>query len=105
LFDIIGDVHGQFDKLIALLTHLGYRDNGGIWRHPFRSAVFVGDLIDRGPRQLATVELVRRMVQAGSAHCVMEKKQKDENETKLQGGKQESKAKQTTIKRDKMQYV
>lgn len=69
--DIIGDVHGQFDKLIALLTHLGYRDNGGAWRHPDRSVIFVGDLIDRGPKQLATVDLVRRMVVAGSARCVM----------------------------------
>jgi hypothetical protein len=71
MFDIIGDVHGQFDKLLALLTHLGYRDSGGAWRHPDRSVIFVGDLIDRGPKQLATVALVRRMVEAGSARCVM----------------------------------
>jgi hypothetical protein len=70
-FDIIGDVHGQFDKLVALLSHLGYRDSGGAWRHPCRSVIFVGDLIDRGPKQLATVDLVRRMVEAGSARCVM----------------------------------
>ena len=69
--DVVGDVHGQFDKLVALLTHLGYRDTGGAWRHPDRSVIFVGDLIDRGPKQLATVELVRRMVQAASARCVM----------------------------------
>ena len=65
--DVIGDVHGQFDKLVALLTHLGYRDNGGTWRHPNRSVIFVGDLIDRGPKQLATVDLVRGMVEAASA--------------------------------------
>jgi hypothetical protein len=70
-FDIIGDVHGQFDKLVALLAHLGYRDSGGTWRHPSRSVIFLGDLIDRGPKQLATVDLVRRMVEAGSARCVM----------------------------------
>ncbi len=69
--DIIGDVHGQFDKLVGLLRHLGYRDAKGIWRHANRTAVFVGDLIDRGPKQLATIELVRRMVDAGSAQCVM----------------------------------
>ena len=40
-------------------------------RHPTRAAVFVGDLIDRGPRQLDTVELVRSMVEAGSARCVL----------------------------------
>ena len=70
-FDVIGDVHGQFDKLVTLLTHLEYRDDGGVWRHPSRTVIFVGDLIDRGPRQLATVDLVRRMVEAGSARCVM----------------------------------
>jgi hypothetical protein len=70
-FDIIGDVHGQFDKLVALLTHLGYCEAGGTWRHTSRSVIFVGDLIDRGPKQLATVDLVRRMVEAGSARCVM----------------------------------
>jgi Calcineurin-like phosphoesterase len=69
--DIIGDVHGQFDKLVALLSHLAYRDTGGAWRHPDRSVIFVGDLIDRGPKQLATVDLVRRMMEAGSARCVM----------------------------------
>jgi hypothetical protein len=66
VIDIIGDVHGQFDKLVALLTNLGYRDSGGAWRHSSRSAIFVGDLIDRGPKQLATVDLVRRMVEAGA---------------------------------------
>jgi hypothetical protein len=69
--DVIGDVHGQFDKLVALLSHLGYRDSGGAFRHPDRSAIFVGDLIDRGPKQLATVDLVRRMIEADSARCVM----------------------------------
>jgi hypothetical protein len=70
-FDIIGDVHGQFDKLVALLRHLQYQNGGGAWRHSHRSAIFVGDLIDRGPKQLATVDLVRGMVEAGSARCVM----------------------------------
>jgi Calcineurin-like phosphoesterase len=70
-FDIIGDVHGEFDKLIELLEHLGYRDQTGTFRHPDRTAVFVGDLVDRGPKQLATVDLVKRMVVAGAAQCVM----------------------------------
>jgi hypothetical protein len=71
VLDIIGDVHGQFDKLVALLTHLGYNETGSTWRHPSRSVIFVGDLIDRGPKQLATVDLVRRMVETGTAQCVM----------------------------------
>jgi len=70
-FDVIGDVHGQYDKLVGLLEHLEYRNGTGAWRHPGRTAIFVGDLIDRGPKQLATVELVRTMVEAGSAHCIL----------------------------------
>ncbi|HVC02914.1 MAG TPA: metallophosphoesterase [Steroidobacteraceae bacterium] len=70
-FDVIGDVHGYCDKLIALLSRLGYAESGSVWRHPGRTAVFVGDLIDRGPKQLATVDLVRRMVDGGAAKCIM----------------------------------
>jgi hypothetical protein len=69
--DVIGDVHGEFAKLAALLSQLGYSDSGGLWRHPSRKAIFVGDLIDRGPNQVAVVDLVRKMVQAGEAHCIL----------------------------------
>ena len=49
-YDIIGDIHGQEDKLEALLLRtLGYRDTAGAWRHPTRQELFVGDFIDRGP--------------------------------------------------------
>jgi protein phosphatase len=81
-FDIIGDVHGCCDELEALLARLGYdwtayyppgpilRDVP-LWHHPEgRKAVFVGDLVDRGPRILDTVRLVATMVAAGSALCV-----------------------------------
>jgi hypothetical protein len=70
-FDVIGDVHGQFDKLVGLLDRLGYRDSGGRWNHPARAAIFVGDLLDRGPKQLETVSLVRAMVESGSAQCIL----------------------------------
>lgn len=70
-YDIIGDVHGHADKLEGLLTALGYRWTGGAWRHPERTAVFVGDLIDRGPGQIRTLELVRAMTDARSARVVM----------------------------------
>lgn len=69
--DVFGDVHGQFDKLVSLLSHLGYSATQGVWRHPSRTAVFVGDLIDRGPKQVATVDLVRAMVEAGAARCIL----------------------------------
>jgi hypothetical protein len=70
-YDVIGDIHGHLDKLVSLLALLGYAECGGHFRHPSRTAIFVGDLIDRGPQQLATVDLVQRMVQAGSARCVL----------------------------------
>jgi len=70
-FDVIGDLHGEYDKLVSLLTLMGYSQANGAWRHPERTAIFVGDLIDRGPKQLPTVELVRGMVASGSARCVL----------------------------------
>jgi hypothetical protein len=70
-YDIIGDIHGQADKLEALLRKLGYKEGKEGWRHPERQAIFVGDFIDRGPRQLHTLSIVRRMVESGAAQAVM----------------------------------
>jgi len=70
-YDIIGDIHGQAGKLHALLTHLGYRERAGAYRHPSHTAIFVGDFIDRGPRQVDSVMTARRMIDAGSALAVM----------------------------------
>jgi hypothetical protein len=70
-YDIIADVHGQADKLEALLKLLGYQVRGGAWRHPDRKAVFVGDFIDRGPAQVRAVDIARAMVDAGAALAVM----------------------------------
>jgi Calcineurin-like phosphoesterase len=70
-YDIIGDVHGQAHKLRALLARIGYVERDGTMRHPERTAIFVGDFIDRGPHQLETIDVVRSMVEAGSALAVM----------------------------------
>jgi hypothetical protein len=71
-FDIIGDVHGHADALKMLLRSLGYEERNGAWRHgDGRRAIFVGDLIDRGPGQIETVDIVRRMIEAGSGRIVM----------------------------------
>ncbi len=71
-YDIIGDVHGCATKLVGLLAKLGYRkESAGVYRHSERTAVFVGDLIDRGPEQLEVLQLVKAMVDAGSAQIVM----------------------------------
>ena len=79
-FDIIGDVHGCCDELEALLEKLGYEWTEAsemadpytrVYQHPAgRKAVFLGDLVDRGPRILDTCQLVRHMVEADHALCV-----------------------------------
>jgi len=75
-FDVIGDVHGCRAELEALLTRLGYlieRDEQGRpvgARHPGRRAVFLGDLVDRGPDTPGVLRLVMGMVGAGDAWCV-----------------------------------
>lgn len=70
-YDLIGDVHGCAVSLRMLLETLGYRRVRGAYRHPRRQAVFVGDIVDRGPRIREAVNLVREMEEAGSARIVM----------------------------------
>ncbi len=66
-FDIIGDVHGCRSELETLLTELGYVDG----HHPEgRTAVFVGDLVDRGPDTPGVLRRVMAMVASGDALCV-----------------------------------
>lgn len=74
-FDIIGDVHGCFDELQDLMTTLGYsvRRNGEgfhVGVPESRKAIFLGDLVDRGPRIPDVLRLVMGMVEAGTAMCV-----------------------------------
>lgn len=69
-FDVIGDVHGCFDELVTLLEALGYEARAGAYGHPARTAVFLGDLADRGPRSLDCVRLVLRMHETGAALVV-----------------------------------
>jgi hypothetical protein len=71
-FDVIGDIHGQYDKLAALMGRLGYAAKQGGWRAPSgRQALFIGDLIDRGPAQIEVLRAVRSMIDAGDARCVL----------------------------------
>lgn len=61
--DIIGDVHGCFNECVALLTKLGYQYNKGHYHHPDkRKIVFLGDITDRGPDSIKTIELVYQLV-------------------------------------------
>ena len=70
-FDIIGDIHGQAEKIEALLKRLGYAERDGCNRQAGRQVVFLGDFIDRGPGQLRVGEIARRMVDGGAALAVM----------------------------------
>jgi protein phosphatase len=74
-FDIVGDVHGCFDELCELLRQLGYRIEAGaagfdVTPPEGRKAVFLGDLVDRGPKVPEVLRLVMPMVERGSALCV-----------------------------------
>jgi hypothetical protein len=70
-YDLIGDVHGCAHTLADLLDLLGYRRHGGVWRHRSRQVLFLGDIIDRGPRIREALHLVHDMVDAGQAFCAM----------------------------------
>ncbi len=78
-FDLIGDVHGCFDELTALLGRLGYRIDPVAAGEALLSAchpdgrrvVFLGDLVDRGPRSLDCLRLAMGMVAEGSALAVV----------------------------------
>ncbi|MFL6290717.1 MAG: polynucleotide kinase-phosphatase [Thermoanaerobaculia bacterium] len=66
-FDIIGDVHGCANELEELLARLGYSEG----RHPEgRKLVFLGDLVDRGPRVPDVLRIAMDMVKARTALCV-----------------------------------
>ncbi|MEX2213639.1 MAG: metallophosphoesterase [Phycisphaeraceae bacterium] len=67
--DILGDIHGELDALRAIMSHLGYAENGD---HPAgRRMVFVGDLVDRGPDSPGVIRLVSNLVDRGVAQAVM----------------------------------
>lgn len=61
MYDLIGDIHGCAGKLSALLKKLGYENRRGHFAHPVRSAVFLGDFIDRGPTIRETLRLVNEI--------------------------------------------
>ncbi len=73
-FDIIGDIHGCAEELEILLGELGYvvkkKPAYRVTPPQNRRAIFVGDLVDRGPRTPDVLRIVKHMVDSGSAFCV-----------------------------------
>lgn len=71
MYDLIGDIHGHATELKALLTKMDYREVDGVWQHPKRQVIFLGDFVDRGPEQIETVQIARNMVESDKALAVM----------------------------------
>lgn len=79
-FDIVGDLHGCYEELLELLSELGYQQSGQsaeagmespLYSHPQgRMLVFLGDIVDRGPRIIDTFKLIYNLVKSGTALCV-----------------------------------
>lgn len=75
-FDIIGDIHGCATELEELLEKLGYavstdeNKTYSITPPEGRRVIYVGDLVDRGPRTPDVLRIVKSMVDAGTAFCV-----------------------------------
>ncbi len=71
MYDLIGDIHGHATPLKQLLTKMDYVQHDGVWQHPQRKVIFLGDFIDRGLEQIETVHIARTMVESGHALAVM----------------------------------
>ncbi len=70
-YDLIGDIHGCALSLELLLSKMGYSKVDGVYQHPERQVIFLGDIVDRGPRIREALHMVYDMVKGGHAHIVM----------------------------------
>lgn len=70
-YDIIGDVHGYAYELQLLLKQMDYENINGVWFHPKRKAIFVGDFTCRGPQTRETINIVKQMVEYGSGMAIL----------------------------------
>lgn len=67
-FDMIGDVHGCYDELMELVAKLGYEKRGQAYFHPKgRRLISVGDVADKGPKNLSSLDFwIDQVVHAGA---------------------------------------
>ena len=70
-YDVIGDIHGHGDELLALLEKLGYSHDGVSYIHENRQALFLGDFVDRGDQQKRVLDTVMAMCSRGAARAIM----------------------------------
>jgi hypothetical protein len=70
-YDVIGDVHGYAATLEKLLSTMDYVRRDGVFTHSERTAIFVGDYVDRGPENLRSCRIVIDMCAARAALAIM----------------------------------
>ena len=72
-YDIIPDVHGQYDKLLHLLLKLGWHKKKGSWKHfdKQRRIIFLGDFIDRGKQNRKVLLLIRKLEELNLAYVIL----------------------------------
>jgi len=70
-YDLIGDIHGCGNSLALLLKKMGYQHANGSYCHPNRKVIFLGDIVDRGPRVREALHIVKDMVDQGHAEIVL----------------------------------
>jgi len=70
-YDLIGDIHGCALALEKLLKKMDYQHQNGCYRHAQRKVIFVGDIVDRGPRIREALHIVKDMVDQGQAEIVL----------------------------------
>ena len=71
MYDLIGDIHGHSIALEEWLVYFGYERLGKGYKHPERTLIFLGDLIDRGPDIRRVIEIARSMVYSGAAVAII----------------------------------
>jgi hypothetical protein len=72
----IGDVHGEYDKLVPLLTGIGLTDSNLKWIGGKAHLILCGDLLDRGKKERAVMDLLMRLQQeakkdGGKVHVLL----------------------------------
>lgn len=70
---VVGDVHGHRDVLVGLLAAAGLVDPAERWSGADAALWLLGDLVDRGPDGIGSIDLVRRLEResAGNVRCLL----------------------------------
>jgi hypothetical protein len=70
---VVGDVHGHRDVLVGLLRDAGLVDGVERWDGADAVVWLVGDLVDRGPDGIGSIDLVRRLEadSSGAVRCLL----------------------------------